>query len=127
MCRQNMTAVNTPPRQPVLTWPPEVLNTIAEAELQDAVVGLAKALEYLVYHTYDSRRSQPGWPDLTILGFGKCWMRELKRERGRTTLEQEAVGALLLAAGIDWAVLRPSGWAEFAEELVAAASAKGIR
>ena len=40
---------------------------MTEAQFQEAVVQLARLTGWLVYHTFDSRRSQAGYPDLTLL------------------------------------------------------------
>lgn len=39
---------------------------MTEGELQQAIIDLARVLGLLIYHPYDSRRSEPGYPDLTI-------------------------------------------------------------
>jgi hypothetical protein len=41
--------------------------TPSEAEFQVAVITLAKQHGYLVHHTYDSRRSDAGAPDLCLV------------------------------------------------------------
>ena len=38
-----------------------------EAELQRNVLSLAAMTGWLAYHTYDSRRSQAGFPDLVLV------------------------------------------------------------
>ncbi len=38
----------------------------AEGDFQAGVVRLAELRGWLVYHTHDSRRSQPEFPDLTL-------------------------------------------------------------
>lgn len=59
------------------------------------------------YHPYDSRRSQPGWPDWVILGPRGALFRELKAEGRQLTPEQRSVGARLISSGLNWAVWRP--------------------
>jgi hypothetical protein len=51
---------------------------MTEKQLQGAVVELAKRLGYLVYHTFDSRRSNPGWPDLVLCKPPRLIFAELK-------------------------------------------------
>ena len=40
---------------------------ITEAELQNTIIQAARAYGWLVYHTHDSRRSSPGFPDLVLV------------------------------------------------------------
>jgi hypothetical protein len=62
---------------------------MSERQLQEAVLELAGALGYRAYHTYDSRRSQPGFPDLVLVRPpDRIVFAELKGERGRISREQ---------------------------------------
>jgi hypothetical protein len=82
-----------------------------EKDLQESVREMAVTLGYLVYHTHDSRRSEPGYPDLTMVGHGRLLVRELKRQSGRlgvVTPEQKAWLAALTDAGVDAGVWRPA-------------------
>jgi hypothetical protein len=78
-----------------------VAKTMTEKQLQAAIVGAAQRLNWLVYHTHDSRRSQPGFPDLVL---------ELKTMRGKVTTEQQQWLDALTNAGQDAAVWRPNDW-----------------
>jgi hypothetical protein len=82
---------------------------MTEAQLQAAIVELCGWLRLRYYHPYDSRRSVPGFPDLTITG-RQVLFRELKSPSGRLTAEQAAWKRSLLAAGADWGLWRPSDW-----------------
>jgi hypothetical protein len=82
---------------------------MSEAALQSAVLELAAWYGIACYHTHDSRRSQPGYPDLTIAGSRVIW-RELKSGRGRLSPAQVEWGERLQLAGCDWAVWRPADW-----------------
>lgn len=64
---------------------------MSERDLQDAVVALARTLGYLTYHTHDSRRSAPGFPDLVMVHprSGALIFAELKSASGRVTAEQD--------------------------------------
>ena len=60
-----------------------------ERDLQDTIRQAASLFGYRTYHTYDSRRSPCGFPDLVIVGHGQLIMWELKNETGRLTEAQE--------------------------------------
>ena len=64
------------------------------------------------YHTYDSRRSAPGFPDLVIIGPRAVLFRELKswRMSSRLTGPQAAILGCLTDAGLDADVWRPVDW-----------------
>jgi VRR-NUC domain. len=96
-----------------------LLKTRPESEkaFQARVVALAKMRGWWVQHQYDSRRSEPGWPDLALLRCGRFMLRELKAERGRMTEEQSNCLAMLVYAGVDAKVWRPSMWDTIVEEL----------
>lgn len=83
---------------------------MTERQLQDAVITLAGYLGYLVFHPYDSRRSTPGWPDLVIVGHGRCIVAELKRERGRVSAAQQQWLDALALADIAVHIWRPWHW-----------------
>ena len=78
-----------------------------ERDLQEAVRQLCVGLGLYHYHPHNSARSEPGWPDSTIIG-RRVLFRELKSECGRLTPEQAEVGRKLKAAGQNWRVWRPS-------------------
>jgi hypothetical protein len=86
-----------------------VLNSWNEEQLLQHTIGVAKALGYLAYHTHDSRRSEPGYPDLHLVhdGRGISMFRELKTRTGRISPDQRKWGAALTAAGHDFAIWRP--------------------
>ena len=63
---------------------------MTEKEFQAQIVELVGILGGMVYHTYDSRRSAPGFPDLTIVtGDRRLIFAELKNDRGRLTEYQK--------------------------------------
>ena len=59
-----------------------------EKAFLDAVVELATLCQWLVYHTYDSRRSQAGFPDLVLVKKKQLIFAELKTNKGRLRPEQ---------------------------------------
>ena len=80
-----MGRVRKPPKCKEPTLP-----KMTEAQFQDMVIKLAKLYGWRVYHTYDSRRSVAGFPDLTLVRAktGQLIMAELKTDTGRQTPEQ---------------------------------------
>lgn len=88
-----------------------------EQQWQANVIELCKYLGYIVYHTHDSRRSEPGFPDLVIVGNNRCLFRELKTENGEVTSAQLMWGGALIAAGMDWSIWRPSDIEQVKKEL----------
>jgi len=60
-----------------------------EKQFTQAVIDLAEAKGFLVYHTHDSRRSQPGYPDLTMVRDGRVIFAELKTVKGRLSAAQK--------------------------------------
>lgn len=83
-----------------------------EAQFQQVVMGAARRLGWRIYHTHDSRRSQPGFPDLVLVHtlHGVLW-RELKRAKGgRVSPEQAEWLECLTIAGQDARIWRPQDW-----------------
>ena len=78
-----------------------------EAHLQGAVIDICRYLGVAWHHEYSSRRSTPGWPDLTLCGSRGFILRELKTATGRLTIEQQHWGLMLRSAGQNWDVWRP--------------------
>ena len=79
---------------------------MSEREWQTQVVTLARTLGWATYHTFDSRRSQPGMPDL-ILVRDRVLFAELKRESGKLSAAQDEWLARLRRAGAEHYVWRP--------------------
>jgi hypothetical protein len=69
---------------------------------------LCDGLGLLRYHTHDSRRSPSGFPDLVCVGPRGVLYRELKRQRGKVSAEQQQWLDALTAAGQNAAVWRPA-------------------
>ena len=89
---------------------------MTEKRFQYYLVRHAKNRGWLCYHTFDSRRSEPGFPDLVLVR-DKILYRELKTNKGRLTRAQKAWGESLTAAGADYAVWRPKEILEILETL----------
>ena len=102
-------ALGLPERQPLLD--------IDEKEFQTQVVSLAKRNGWKVYHTYSSKRSEPGFPDLVFRRAGRIIVAELKVGDNTPTEEQEEWLADFRAAGIPTFVWTPASWPEIVEVL----------
>ena len=84
---------------------------MSEKDFQAGVLKLARFHGFtLRYHTHDSRRSAPGFPDLVLVNTrtGRILWRELKRNKGRVSPEQREWLDGLTACGMDAAVWRPN-------------------
>lgn len=86
--------------------PSTPLEDVLEKEWQQQVVQLARTLGFRLYHTFDSRRSQPGFPDLIALRERPVAL-ELKREKGDPTDKQREWIRALTKAGVEVYIARP--------------------
>lgn len=80
---------------------------LRENKWQEQVVQLAQLYRWLVYHTYDSRRSNPGWPDLVLCRPPELLVVELKTDTGRLSVAQRDWLDALTACGVETHVWRP--------------------
>lgn len=83
---------------------------LSEKRFQDAVVQLAKLLHWRIYHTYNSRRSTPGYPDLTLVRDGRLIFAELKSEKGKMSKAQKEWEHDLKETSAEFYEWRPSDW-----------------
>lgn len=81
---------------------------VPERDLQRQVIDLAELRGWRCYHTFDSRRSAPGFPDVMAVRGSRLLAVELKRESGRVTAEQQAWLDALALAGVEVHTWRPS-------------------
>lgn len=81
--------------------------SMSESQFQSHVVALAHRLGWLVYHTYSSRRSEPGFPDLVLVR-GRTLFRELKTGSGVLSKAQRVWLDRLEQGGSDAGVWRPA-------------------
>lgn len=93
--------------------------TMTEAQFQSAIITLATRLGWMHYHTHDSRRSVPGFPDLVLVHPIKrrTLFRELKAMKGRVSAAQVQWLDALASAGQDAGVWRPDMWTAIVKEL----------
>lgn len=87
-------------------WPPAV----REKDWQQVIIDAARLLGWSVFHPYDSRRSAPGFPDLTMVKGDRLVFVEVKTERGKETPAQESWSTMLALAGAEVYLWRPSHW-----------------
>ncbi len=80
-----------------------------ENQLQAAIVQYAQLNGWLAYHTYDSRKSARGFPDLVLIR-ERLVMVELKAEKGVLSEPQGRWLLALEAAGVECHVWRPADW-----------------
>jgi hypothetical protein len=94
------------------------LAKLTEQQFQAQVVALARIRGWLEYHTYDSRRSTPGFPDLVLVRPGRVVWAELKTDAGKLTAAQAAWLQALRDAGQEVHVWRPANWPEIEAALL---------
>ena len=93
-------------------------NALSERDFQRQVVELAELTGWRTYHTYDSRNSHPGFPDLVLVRAPRLIFAELKRERGRVAAAQrEWAEDLEACPGVEYYLWRPSDWDEIKQVL----------
>ena len=83
---------------------------MSEEDLQQAVIDLAETLGWLCYHTHDSRRSQPGFPDLVMVRAPRILFAELKADKGVITNEQHQWMLALRETPAEVHLWRPEHW-----------------
>lgn len=88
-------------RAPLLNLP-----ELTEKDFQSQIIELAERLHWLVYHTYDSRRSRAGFPDLVLVK-DRVIFAELKTQVGRVLPAQSQWLSSLRHAGVECYVWRP--------------------
>jgi hypothetical protein len=95
----------------------------SEKEFQQMIVDLATYLGYLHYHTHDSRRSVPGFPDLVLIRpvredrSARLLISELKVGKNTPTPAQRLWLSAFAACGIETYVWYPRDWDEIVEVL----------
>jgi hypothetical protein len=85
---------------------------VSEESFQGAVIEYAALNGWLTYHTRDSRRSTPGYPDLTLVRGERLIFAELKTDKGVLRPEQRVWLEALETAGVEVHVWRPKDWLE---------------
>jgi hypothetical protein len=80
--------------------------TTSELDYTQQIMEIAQRIGFLAFHDQDSRRNNPGFPDIVLIGFGRAIILELKIPTGRLSTEQNAWIRAMAAAGLDVRVLR---------------------
>lgn len=91
--------------------PAAFIPKLTEEQFQQQVIDLAKLHGYtLIYHTHDSRRSQPGFPDLVLVSEhrGRALFRELKTDAGGVSPAQFSWISGMILAKLNVGVWRPA-------------------
>lgn len=93
----------------------EKFRAVTEAELQSAVIEILKWRGWLPYHTHDSRRSNPGFPDLVAVRGSRLMFVEFKTEKGKIREQQVVWLDQLVKAHDEVYLVRPSTQDAFIE------------
>jgi len=89
---------------------------VTEKALQAEVMRVAKMLGWLCYHTYDSRRSASGFPDLVLVR-ERVLFRELKVGKNKLSQSQELWRDSIMDTGGDWAEWRETDMDDIVADL----------
>ncbi len=90
---------------------------MTEAELLAAVVDLAHLRMWMTYHSFDSRHSAAGFPDICAVRGHRLLFAELKSQRGRLTADQRTWLEALALTGAETYLWRPSDFEQIEETL----------
>ena len=102
---------------------------VTEKDWQSTVVEYARLTGWLCYHSFDSRRSEPGFPDLVLVRAGRLIFSELKRDGEKlSTIVRVTKNGRRLASQQEWHddlqetsaevyEWQPSDWPEVEETL----------
>jgi len=104
----------TKPRTRRRRWP-----YILEKDFQDTVVEYAHLCGWMTYHTHDSRRSDAGFPDLTMVRGTRLIFAELKSQKGTIRPAQEAwLQRLQGVPAVEVYLWRPTDWDDIEKVLL---------
>jgi hypothetical protein len=91
-----------------------------EGMLEARVRTVAMQAGYLYYHTYNSKHSNPGYPDCALVHpeGGPLFLWELKTESGQVSPAQRRwLDALAKVTHVESGVYRPTDWARILDKL----------
>lgn len=82
---------------------------MTERELAKSIISAARQCGWKVYHTFLSKWSEAGFPDLILARDGRILAFELKSAKGKVSeSQQEWLDTLALVPGVDARVVRPA-------------------
>lgn len=82
---------------------------MTERQWMSQVLKMLRLAGWATYHTFDSRRSTAGFPDIIAIKERRMLAIELKADKGKATPEQIAwIRAFAQVAWVDAFVLRPA-------------------
>jgi hypothetical protein len=87
-----------------------------EKQFMAQVLKLAGLYRWKCYHTFDSRHSANGFPDLVLVR-DRVIFAELKTAAGRVTPAQQYWIQAIREAGCDCYIWRPENWPDIEHEL----------
>ena len=90
---------------------------MTEKSFQASVIRVARTLGWLVYHTFDSRRSASGFPDLVLVR-DRILYRELKVGKNKLSPTQKLWRDSIRDAGGDWAEWRDTDMDDIVADLI---------
>lgn len=90
----------------------------SEEEFQASVIDEARRQGWEPYHTFNSKRSVPGFPDLVLIRGPVLIVAELKVKKNKPTAAQEKWLALFAGVpGVRVFRWRPENWQDIVKEL----------
>ena len=95
---------------------------VTEKELQSAVLEFMRWRGWMCYHTFDSRRSAAGFPDLVAVRGSRLLFVEFKKEKEKAKPKQVKWLDALVEAHDEVYLVRPSSQDDFLENLEASGS-----
>jgi VRR-NUC domain-containing protein len=97
--------------------------TVPEKRFMAQILQVARPAGWIAYHTFDSRRSPEGFPDVILVrpepGRGPVYAWELKTARGKLSMAQHMWINALDGKTISAAVVRPADFADLVRLLQA--------
>ena len=87
-------------------------DVVSEADFQATLVEVAHARGWLVYHTWSSKHSAKGFPDLVMLREDREVIAELKRVGRKPDKDQQRWLDAFRAAGRETFLWTPDDWDE---------------